>query len=103
MKTHSAMKVCYYIIYVLCVLLSLPFIYANVFYRRMFETGFYEGVYDKTCLAKIWNIPPDTALLISQWIAVIFFLSLLLILLSIFIRKWVDKDLISIIVFCLFW
>jgi len=98
------MKIYYYITYVLSVILALPFVYAGSYtiYRRIFKTGFYEDSYDKNALAAIWNVSSDTAVLISQFFAVIFFLSLLFILLSIIIRRWVDKDKITFIVLILF-
>jgi len=98
------MRVYYYIVYVLNALLALLFIFAgsSLFERRIFKTGFYEDTYDKNALAAIWNVSPDTALLISQFFAVILFLSLLFILLSIIIRRWVDKDKITVIVLVLF-
>jgi len=98
------MKVYYYITYVLSVILALLFVYAGdyIIYRRMFKTGFYEDTHDKNALAALWHVSPDTALFISQCFAVIFFLSLLFILLSIIIRRWVDKDKITVIVLILF-
>jgi len=98
------MKVYYYITYVLSVIAALPFVYAGPYliYRRIFKTGLYEDSFDKNTLATLWNVSPSTALVISQFMAAIFFLSLLFILLSIFIRRWVDKDKVTVIVLFLF-
>jgi len=98
------MKVYYYITYVLSVILALPFVYAGSYtiYRRIFKTGLYEHSFDLKTLAVIWGVSPATALVISQFIAAIFFLSLLFILLSIIIRRWVNKDKITVIVLFLF-